>query len=805
MDHARKVLAAVGRAFGKLPENVGEANQEQMLFLKQAVSGLAQEGKVISVRLALFAEMMKGKSWTPASLKAAGGTEGVGVTFLEETFSAANSPPEHRFHQKAARAVLKTLLPETGTDIKGHMRSHVELLEASGYGNRSQDFNVLLHILDNEIRLITPTDPEGKDDAAASSVPAGAKYYQLTHDYLVHSLRDWLTRKQKETRRGRAELRLAERTALWQAKPENRHLPSWWEYLNAVWFVPKQNRTAIQQQMLSRARRIHAVRWGSGVTLLLVVGVVIWNFVSAQLDASLRNQVTTAVGTMQSSRGLAVPFTLKELQKLPRDLVVAELRLRYESAEPKHKPGLAYALAEDGRVDVEFLCSLVDGAAFDEVDNLAAALSHDRDAALNNFDAVAKQAQERQRRPEEKDRRYKARLAVLALHLGDDRLAADMCRFENRPDPIQRTLFVDEFSNWHGNLEKLAPHCEKLSDRALRSALSMAVGSIPAERLVPSDADAWKPLIREWFQAAPDNATLSAAGWAFRQWKVDLPALSNASQPSESRDWFVNSLGMTLLKIRPGQFVRDDQVREAKGQTVTLSRAFFLCDREVTIGQFGQFVEDIEWPQEEKPANWQRVNQANDVDMRDHPQDSVSWYDAVLFCNWLSKKEGLAPCYERTGKKERIQIAKNGAWRLAATGTGYRLPTEAEWEYACRAGTTTDFACGSDQELLRKYAVYQSSRAGPVGDKLPNAWGLFDMHGNLVEWCYDWYDSYGTGDVSDPVGPSDRPSAEPSDRVIRGGYWRGGASSCRSALRGRASPAARYDFIGFRVARSSVR
>ena len=131
MDHARKVLAAFGRAFGKLPENASETEKEQKEFLKQAVSGLAQEGKVISVRLALFAEMMKGKSWTPASLKAVGGTEGVGITFLEETFSAATAPPEHRYHQKAARADLKVLLPETGSDIKGHMRSYAELLEAS--------------------------------------------------------------------------------------------------------------------------------------------------------------------------------------------------------------------------------------------------------------------------------------------------------------------------------------------------------------------------------------------------------------------------------------------------------------------------------------------------------------------------------------------------------------------------------------------------------------------------------------------------------------------------------------------------
>ena len=90
---------------------------------------MAQEGKVICVRLALFAEMMKGKAWTPASLKAVGGTEGVGVTFLEETFSAATAPPEHRYHQKAARADLKALLPETGTR---HQRPHAVVCRVAG-------------------------------------------------------------------------------------------------------------------------------------------------------------------------------------------------------------------------------------------------------------------------------------------------------------------------------------------------------------------------------------------------------------------------------------------------------------------------------------------------------------------------------------------------------------------------------------------------------------------------------------------------------------------------------------------------
>ena len=125
--------------------------------------------------------------------------------------SAPRPPlPSIGFHQKAAQAVLKALLPESGTDIKGQMRSRQELLEASGYVNRPRDFDDLIHILDSELRLITPTDPEGSSSESQPRLIPSEHTYQLTHDYLVHSLRDWLTRKQRETRRGRAELRLAD-------------------------------------------------------------------------------------------------------------------------------------------------------------------------------------------------------------------------------------------------------------------------------------------------------------------------------------------------------------------------------------------------------------------------------------------------------------------------------------------------------------------------------------------------------------------------------------------------------------------
>ena len=328
----------------------------------------------------------------------------------------------------------------------------------------------------------------------------------MTHDYLVHSLRDWLTRKQKEARRGRAELRLAERAALWSEKRENRHLPSWWEYLTVVALVPAKNRTKAQHQMLAKARRVHVARWCGALALLLAVGFAIAHMVSTERREKLHGQTVTAVDAVQNNRGSAVPFTIRDLEKLPREMVVKELKSRSAAAELHRKLGLAYALAEYGAGDADFLCSQIKLSAPEEVDNFATAFGHAREVSLRAIQALAAQSQSGQ------DWRLKARLAVVALQLGDDQIVADMCRIDDRPDPVQRTIFVDEFPAWHGDLEKLVAHCEKLSDPALRSAVCLGIGSIPGDRVLPADTAAWKPVVSEWHQTAADNVTHSAAG-----------------------------------------------------------------------------------------------------------------------------------------------------------------------------------------------------------------------------------------------------------------------------------------------------
>ena len=191
---------------------------------------------------------------------------------------------------------MRALLPEAGSNIKGNMRSHGELLEVSGYGSRPNEFDELLRILNSELRLISPIEPEGSESDGQTRTQVGEKFFLLTHDYLVPSIREWLTRKQKETRTGRAELRLAERSALWNAKPENRFLASFWEWVTIGLLTRKKDWTEPQRKMMRRAGRVHGLRTLATVLVLAGLGI---SGLSINIRIGEANQETQAQGLVQ--------------------------------------------------------------------------------------------------------------------------------------------------------------------------------------------------------------------------------------------------------------------------------------------------------------------------------------------------------------------------------------------------------------------------------------------------------------------------------------------------------------------------
>ena len=234
-----------------------------------------------------------------------------------------------------------------------------------------------------------------------------------------------------------------------------------------------------------------------------------------------------------------------------------------------------------------------------------------------------------------------------------------------------------------------------------------------------------------------------------------------------------NTIGMELIEIPAGTFTMGSPAGEKGRQeneeqvTVTLTKPFGLGKTEVTQGQWNKVMGTAPW--EGKP-----FAQAD----KDCPTSCVDWNDATAFCQRLTDTEHT-----------------NG--KLPA-GESYRLPTEAEWEYACRAGTQTAWSFGDDESLFGNYGWFEGnvfSYPHAVGLKKPNPWGLFDMHGSVFEWCSDWYDRKLSGGT-DPVGPEGG-----SRHVLRGGGWWRNTGYCRSARRS-SVPSYRHNDLGFRVARS---
>ena len=245
----------------------------------------------------------------------------------------------------------------------------------------------------------------------------------------------------------------------------------------------------------------------------------------------------------------------------------------------------------------------------------------------------------------------------------------------------------------------------------------------------------------------------------------------------EPRESVTNSIGMKLIELPAGKFTigspageKDHQANEEQ-VAVTLTKPFLLGKYEVTQGQWNKVMGTEPW-----------LNRGNNVQIgEDNAATYVDWNDATAFCRRLTDLE-------------------RKAGELKA-GESYRLPTEAEWEYACRAGTTTAYSFGDDEKQLGEYAWFDSNTAGEqythkVGLKKSNPWGLHDMHGNVAEWCSDWYYGKLIGGT-DPVVPE-----WGSFRVFRGGDWWSRPSGCRTASRLSSVPSDRNFGLGFRVARS---
>jgi formylglycine-generating enzyme required for sulfatase activity len=801
---------------------------------------------------------------------------------------------------------------------------------------------------------------------------------------MVPSLREWLTQKQRETKKGRAELKLAERAAVWTANKGNKQLPTLFEWFQIRRWTETNRWNSSERNVMRTAARVHARNWGGSILALILIGSVIGVVFRQQNLRSQQEKITVALDSLQKTLGTAVPVNIQNLVKMKQPkLILEDLKRRYGATnEVREKLSLAFGLASFGQVESEYLVSQMDDIGDGDIANLISALGKDSSRSIDWL----KKASAECTTPEL--HRRKARLALAALAIGDTNLPIDACEFEGRPDPGVRTHLIDQFPRWELDRAALAATINDSTSPALRTAVCLGLGQIPVKRISEQDKNLFAELATKWY-SFPDSSTHSAVAWLMRQWEIPKPTLPDAKQMVDGRNWFVNSQGVTLVRITPPPAVTKplsdplEQVRQAltemenatpeekaqakfrysrgknlylvgeyepaladldavlkmelddsmegvrgdielgrlfalarlkrteeadaalaqwsasepdavyrdyveslvplwlgrkevaisrldKGleeaesvdprvlyylaravalfathesatseekrswikraltllerwsqgdeksrnlmrsdanlrvlhndprfvklavkDTIVPEEPYWVANREVTRGEFEAFINDSSYsgekPQDLKDLGFDRYKPIRP--MLDHPAQGVSWYDALMYCNWLSRREGRTPAYRLAGKQKvkdyrnQNQEVEVDKWEQVEDANGYRLPKELEWEVACRAGSETAWSTGSDESLLASYCkMFSSKLASVCGQTLPNAWGLHDMHGNVSEWCWD---------------------PEGSLRVVRGGSWLDDAVDCRSAFRRKSAPWDRFPFHGFRVALSS--
>ncbi|MCE2801837.1 MAG: formylglycine-generating enzyme family protein, partial [Planctomycetaceae bacterium] len=749
-----------------------------------------------------------------------------------------------------------------------------------------------------------------------------------------------------------------------------------------------------ERNVMRTAARVHARNWGGSILAVILIGSVIGVVFRQQNLRSQQEKITVALDSLQKTLGTAVPVNIQNLVKMKQPkLILEDLKRRYGATnEVREKLSLAFGLASFGQVESEYLVSQMDDIGDGDIANLISALGKDSSRSIDWLKKAAAECTT----PEL--HRRKARLAMAALAIGDTNLPIDACEFEGRPDPGVRTHLIDQFPRWELDRAALAATINDSTSPALRSAVCLGLGQIPVKRISEQDKNLFAELATKWY-SLPDSSTHSAVAWLMRQWEIPEPTLPDAKQIVDGRNWFVNSQGVTLVRITPSPVVTKllsdplEQVRQAltemenatpeekakakfrysrggnlylvgeyepaladldavskmelddsmagvrgeielrrllalarlkrteeadaalaqwsasepnavyrdyveslvplwlgrkevaiarldKGLAgaesadrrvlYNLARAlalfaanesatseekrswieraltllerlsqgdessrtemrsdtdlrvlhndprfvklavehtnvpeqqYWVANREVTRGEFKAFIDDSSYTGEKPQDREMVITILTKTGIKktgikktgptlDPPAQNVRWYDALMYCNWLSRREGRTPAYRSVGK-EKVKDFRNqqevevDKWEQVAGANGYRLPKELEWEYACRAGSDTAWSTGSDESLLASYCqMFPSKLASVCGQKLPNAWGLHDMHGNVWEWCWDPKGSYG------------------SYRVNRGGGWDNVAAICKSANRDWYSPEIRNNYLGFRLALS---
>ena len=656
-------------------------------------------------------------------------------------------------------------------------------------------------------------------------VPAVDKVGQLTaeslldisHEALIRQWgklsQTWLDDEEQSRRRYRRLVEAAEgeRTAGLMQDPELSFLESWWrvfaprpawgEGLRPGSFERATEFLKRSREQLDANKRRHRNRllvWG---TLgLLLAGLLLWERSRSAWQAEGKNYAT---------RFLASPAAFQEDLLKYREVALPELRKAFQrqgtdAVQQRERLHAAYGLARYVPTD-ELLTFLgteagrLDALEFDMLSRSLAALLQSLGRDTGQY-----VEQQLQLAVNDGDRQLELRWLMLGVALGETTRLDSYCAAKD--DPSDATALMVDLAKIPIDVSWLSVVLRDQSRvrPATRYVLCLVLGGLQGSGV------AARATLEELYRTAGDCGTHSAARWALLQQGVpskslDAMIVDRDVRDAEAgkRDWYVTgqagtAAGLTMLRIpRVPEFrlgaVADDEEKNPGDED---SQQWTAADRE-SVGEF--WMSDREVSREQFQAvcpEWQQETSKIAATDGRHPVREVNWYDTLLYCNRLSVQHGLPKYYEfDEGQYDWATGELKGGAKFPSipnpAGGGYRLPTEREWEYACRALSSVDYSFGRSRDALDLFARwYSKTEPLACGSLRPNRWGLSDMHGNVWEWCWDRFDT------------TNEEVAETS-RVLRGGSFTIlNPGSLRCADRDYSSPDYRYNYYGFRISRT---
>jgi formylglycine-generating enzyme required for sulfatase activity len=415
--------------------------------------------------------------------------------------------------------------------------------------------------------------------------------------------------------------------------------------------------------------------------------------------------------------------------------------------------------------------------------------------------------------------RKRAGAAIALVRLGSDPKFAEL--FAPADDPESRTQFIAGLRARGVAPAELLACLDVATDETVRFGLILSLGEFSLDEIPEHRRDGLASQVTTWYRTDPCSAIHGACGWLLRAWQLadrvhDFDRTPHSADYDPMREWFLVQVGrpvalgmaMTMVSFPPGEFMmgsppteRDRQNQEAQHR-VRVTRPFVMDDRLVSRALYTRFLADSRGSAAAQ-AYLATVDEMAPTEL--HPAVGLNWYDAVLFARWLTAETGMSESDQCYADPATLALDAHGhpvdrQWPFYPERKGFRLPTEAEWEYACRSGTVTTFSFGSDQTLACDYGWFQGNSAGSLHQSSPlkpTGRGLVSMHGNSAEWCHDWLGFIPGGTGVDPLGAADGPC-----RAVRSGSYLSGVALSRSACRSGLPPEFSAPYGGMRVVRT---